>query len=539
MAALIGDPVSDISRFHENLASHPSRQAQRQHQSPPQRQNSHPRTHIRDSPPRRSSTRPCVSAFASRSFKRRDNTSSHSISSASLRDPEETLRRAVAAGIAFTGDGKLGLPSPPPTLSPGTAAVGDSTVDHARAASMASQALDLIAAVHAAARQQKQQPSPPPSQNFQVPESSAASPFSPAEASPTPQTTQEPPIQSVIHIRDLGHVQSLLDANVLGKKNPMASGSAYRPRFEISGMPIADVIEMVSGLLTKITSTNDLQHDALQRNASHQQQASQSSDSSAHMSPLSQSVLAFHGKNVPAITILSYLSRIHKYCPTTYEVFLSLLVYFDRMTDRVNGLADRFDQARRLHWRQVNQSAASAPVQQDVPIPDDEDETDVSDSDLADEDFDEDDIEDDDELDEDDEDDGEDDDEDDEDDDEDDDDEMLDSPTVIAGSTQRGAVASADHVVTSAIPATYFVVDSFNIHRLVIAGVTCASKFFSDVFYTNSRYAKVYYLVTGIARWPFTDDGFHKLGWRITSWGAESLGNSIPGPERLSSCRSC
>ena len=37
----------------------------------------------------------------------------------------------------------------------------------------------------------------------------------------------------------------------------------------------------------------------------------------------------------------------------------------------------------------------------------------------------------------------------------------------------------------------YFVVDSFNIHRLVIAGVTCASKFFSDVFYTNSRYAKV------------------------------------------------
>jgi hypothetical protein len=39
----------------------------------------------------------------------------------------------------------------------------------------------------------------------------------------------------------------------------------------------------------------------------------------------------------------------------------------------------------------------------------------------------------------------------------------------------------------------FFVVDSFNIHRLVIAGVTCASKFFSDVFYTNSRYAKVCY----------------------------------------------
>ncbi|KAF9042547.1 hypothetical protein BDZ89DRAFT_934247, partial [Hymenopellis radicata] len=36
-----------------------------------------------------------------------------------------------------------------------------------------------------------------------------------------------------------------------------------------------------------------------------------------------------------------------------------------------------------------------------------------------------------------------------------------------------------------------FVIDSYNIHRLVIAGVTVASKFFSDVFYTNSRYAKV------------------------------------------------
>jgi hypothetical protein len=44
-----------------------------------------------------------------------------------------------------------------------------------------------------------------------------------------------------------------------------------------------------------------------------------------------------------------------------------------------------------------------------------------------------------------------------------------------------------------------FVVDSFNIHRLVIAGVTCASKFFSDIFYTNSRYAKVRSIVIGNA----------------------------------------
>ena len=46
----------------------------------------------------------------------------------------------------------------------------------------------------------------------------------------------------------------------------------------------------------------------------------------------------------------------------------------------------------------------------------------------------------------------------------------------------------------------FFVVDSFNIHRLVIAGVTCASKFFSDIFYTNSRYAKVRYVMKCLRR---------------------------------------
>jgi hypothetical protein len=35
------------------------------------------------------------------------------------------------------------------------------------------------------------------------------------------------------------------------------------------------------------------------------------------------------------------------------------------------------------------------------------------------------------------------------------------------------------------------VIDSYNIHRLLIAGVTVASKFTSDVVYTNTRWAKV------------------------------------------------
>ncbi|KIK65740.1 hypothetical protein GYMLUDRAFT_128313, partial [Collybiopsis luxurians FD-317 M1] len=88
--------------------------------------------------------------------------------------------------------------------------------------------------------------------------------------------------------------------------------------------------------------------------------------------------LTFHARNIPTISLEAYLLRILKYCPTTNEVFLSLLVYFDRMTK-----------------------------------------------------------------------------------------------------------------LTSEATGRSFVIDSYNIHRLVIAGVTVASKFFSDVFYTNSRYAKV------------------------------------------------
>jgi hypothetical protein len=45
-----------------------------------------------------------------------------------------------------------------------------------------------------------------------------------------------------------------------------------------------------------------------------------------------------------------------------------------------------------------------------------------------------------------------------------------------------------------------FAIDSFNVHRLLIAGVTVASKMLSDVFYTNSRYAKVRALATFLCR---------------------------------------
>lgn len=262
----------------------------------------------------------------------------------------------------------------------------------------------------------------------------------------------KPPQGRIIHVKDLSHIRSLVKADLLSGSEAGILNDAplQQMKYDISGMPITDIIEMVAALLTKITSTNDLQHDAIQRNATHQQQASQNTESgsASNMSPLSTSVLAFHGKNVPAITILSYLSRIHRYCPTTYEVFLSLLVYFDRMTERVNDRVMKHEEARRGADVRASQSSQGGPQQHqhaDTVMGDDSSGTAESDSDLADDDVD-----------------------------------MEDS-----------APPSRESARAPAGSATYFVVDSFNIHRLIISGVTCASKFFSDVFYTNSRYAKV------------------------------------------------
>jgi hypothetical protein len=196
-------------------------------------------------------------------------------------------------------------------------------------------------------------------------------------------------------------------------------------------MPVSDIIEMVAGLLTKITTTNDRQHDHLHRQIP-------PSEGASGLSQQTTSVLAFHGKNVPSISILSYLSRIHKYCPTTYEVFLSLLVYFDRMTERSvehskSTMSANSTPADSTRPASASAQAATPPPSGSLGKP---------------------------------------------------------SQTPREG-LQPPSPPQQDLDVDGLNLSHFFVVDSFNIHRLVIAGVTCASKFFSDVFYTNSRYAKV------------------------------------------------
>lgn len=274
-------------------------------------------------------------------------------------------------------------------------------------------------------------------------ESPTSAPYSANQSSPESPRLQ-PTIRSLrslggseasspsrIKIRDLSHIHHFASEEFLAQpqRSQVAGQWPQDRQYEISSMPVTDIIEMVAGLLTKITTTNDMHHDQANRQIP-------PPEGTANLSPQATSVLAFHGKNVPSITILSYLSRIHKYCPTTYEVFLSLLIYFDRMTEMVNkGELGRVD--------------TSAPPG-----------TTPSDS-------------------------------------------SRQHGTSMATPPSSIGMAAQDSKSPSTSPSLYpqdgsesfsqfFVVDSFNIHRLVIAGVTCASKFFSDVFYTNSRYAKVW-----------------------------------------------
>ena len=280
----------------------------------------------------------------------------------------------------------------------------------------------------------------------------AASPPGSPRLQPTYRSTRslggsEATSPSRIKVRDLSHIRSFASEEYLARPRLAArTASAVSDsgrQYEISSMPVTDIIEMVAGLLTKITTTNDRQHEHHRPVALTEEQS--------HLNPQANCVLAFHGKNVPGITILSYLSRIHKYCPTTYEVFLSLLVYFDRMTEAVNRRL-LGDTTARPHDSPSTAPESSTPTSRS-PLPMNVDSpqqhTDVS---------------------------------------------TL-PPSAPNTSPEHPAITRAPSFPpptgTSQDLSQFFVVDSYNIHRLVIAGVTCASKFFSDVFYTNSRYAKV------------------------------------------------
>ncbi|KAJ8611917.1 hypothetical protein MRB53_037713 [Persea americana] len=347
--------------------------------------------------------------------------------------------------------------SPAPSMSQRVLSGGD--------ASFTSATVDRTSSITSPSQSNRQNGPPEP----QLQPSSV--PSSPPTTEPVSPTRRQQPRK--IKVRDLQHIQSFATENMgafseIRNRSRSRSRGTYDdgPQYEISEMKVEHIIEMVAGLLTKITTTNDQQHEHLHRQPP-------SIDSASAMSAQTSSVLAFHGKNVPSITILSYLSRINKYCPTSYEVFLSLLVYFDRMTERVNagpiqGMREATQQAyarNRDSGSSSSSSSLSSDKMEDVINTNMEQETQTA------------------------------------------------TPPAsgsmekaieenIPGTPHSKPQQSSEPFESPSIPdqpsptnpyslSHFFVVDSFNIHRLVIAGVTCASKFFSDIFYTNSRYAKV------------------------------------------------
>lgn len=250
------------------------------------------------------------------------------------------------------------------------------------------------------------------------------------------------------------------------------------PRMDLATFPPQELLKILATLLHEIATANDeFQPDGGKDDSSRSRRAARSRDRSAPATPAEpgdntsasatrncaaapgshlsfgdsrrpsvttaalgalatpSSTLCFHARNVPSISIESYLLRILKYCPTTNEVFLSLLVYFDRMSrmgtgakpgangdGEVAGEAAGLPRAMERATGQLD-LAANSPARQ----PD-------------------------------------------------------------AGAT---SLSGKDEQPYPHPGIRGFAIDSYNVHRLVIAGVTVASKFFSDVFYTNSRYAKV------------------------------------------------
>lgn len=178
---------------------------------------------------------------------------------------------------------------------------------------------------------------------------------------------------------------------------------------DIALFPTDRLLEMLTALLDKIVKSNDKLVDT---NFLHQQQQEHSNTTTDNCL---RSVLSFRGKHIPQISLEHYFQRIQKYCPTSNDVFLSLLVYFDRISRKCNS------NSHRRH---------------------DSTSTDINEN------------------------------------------------NNYESERNNSKQAQNSHQPTPTLQ-QQFVMDSHNIHRLIIAGTTVSTKFFSDFFYSNSRYARV------------------------------------------------
>lgn len=240
-------------------------------------------------------------------------------------------------------------------------------------------------------------------------------------------TSSGPSNSRAVHTRPIQESSPVLPLLTADKQPPQPPSSLLEESIDIHSYPTPDLLRVLAAMLTKEAKANDeiSLHNASSSNSTNSSVSNTddysvwSNLTSASRIALSTptSPLTFHARNIPSIPLDAYLLRILRYCPTTNEVFLALLVYFERMSK----LARECTRCR-------------------------------------------------------------------------------------------------------------FAIDSYNVHRLVIAGVTVASKFFSDVFYTNSRYAKVGYVISISGHILI----FIILGWRSPSGRTKCARATVPSFKRFS-----
>lgn len=172
---------------------------------------------------------------------------------------------------------------------------------------------------------------------------------------------------------------------------------------DIVNHPVTEIVSMLAAKLQNLITTNDRIKHSSSSSGTIFSTSTSSNKADARL-------LSFHARNIPSITITAYLNRILKYCPTDPEVFISVLVYFDRI---LRIASDKAQPIFGSYYPTFNVSHTSTLVRSTLPVPAYDDT---------------------------------------------------------------------------------FTIDSFNVHRLVITTIAVATKFFSDQFYTNSRYARVPHL---------------------------------------------
>lgn len=232
-----------------------------------------------------------------------------------------------------------------------------------------------------------------------VPSSSVISQFQPGI--PHPQIMRSNPvIAPMTDIMSQSHPQISPFPTPLPILNPGV-------HLDIVGTPVSDIVSMLASKLQNLITT----HDRAKRMSAQSNNVFPSPTSSSRSTQTDTRLLSFHARNIPSITITAYLNRILKYCPTDPDVFISVLVYFDRILRIASSHAQPiFGSYFPSSFRPWDTT----------------------------------------------------------------------TPPLV-----HSAFHPPNHDDDS------FTIDSFNVHRLVITIIAVATKFFSDQFYTNSRYARV------------------------------------------------